>query len=700
MSEKTVWIQYNGDIDEDVKIENIHFLDDQKNSISKTEEIFSKLPDNVTDEDIDTKPNNIIKYSFLLATISDTYDVKIIKKIDKEFMTIDAGDKPADGFENEIVFTENNDPEYSDMNEDLRKAIQAGVIKDFLSNIQNTDILPANLKQYYKKVKYISSGGFGNVQVWQHNKNNTQYAVKQILYVTNELKKSIKNYTMIFNEINILDYLKKTNNGRCRDHLLCFKGAYDDIQNGIFYIATEFHDEITLRDFIKIFNKDEEDNQKDAEDQKKIALLTKVLSQIFVAIQNIHDLNIFHRDLKPANILLCNLGNTKEVCSENPNVKIIDFGLSCLLDNYDEKYKDNICNKNSIRGTNGYIDPILYLYKTKGYEERAKHQIENNSDYIKCDYWALGIIFIEIIQIFKYVRNVMISFVDSGLDLYKYYYNNYTSYYLEKDYFFKQILPISDIFFENAIENVLPFTRIENLLNPLLSERYILVKEDMEILKIVRDYTINKPFDTNTFLNETLITEIQTQNFKQTRLYDNDRVENLVREIYRILLKKGITMDTITAENVYNIQFENADIIQNFKNNLNVIYKKYLISNNIFLLKNIDDIIIKQNLNNINNFVKNNIPKIIGNKHDEEIENLKTFLKKLEDHDIKKDINIPDLQTSIIPTFLKTYYTSNQDVLNIYPWFKPIAEFLTAKPKDNDEDIKKNILIENIKKNL
>lgn len=51
----------------------------------------------------------------------------------------------------------------------------------------------------------------------------------------------------------------------------------------------------------------------------------KFLEQILSGVEYIHKLNFVHRDLKPENLLL----------DENMNIKIVDFGLSNIFQDYE-----------------------------------------------------------------------------------------------------------------------------------------------------------------------------------------------------------------------------------------------------------------------------------------------------------------------------------------------------------------------------
>ena len=78
-----------------------------------------------------------------------------------------------------------------------------------------------------------------------------------------------------------------------------------------------------------------------------------------------HDIGIAHRDLKLENIMLTSL-------DDHPQLKIIDFGLSCQFDpddNSETKFK-------TLVGTPHYLAPEVI---SQNYSE-------------KCDIWALGVV--------------------------------------------------------------------------------------------------------------------------------------------------------------------------------------------------------------------------------------------------------------------------------------------------------------------
>ncbi|MCT4686801.1 serine/threonine-protein kinase [Vallitalea sp.] len=140
-----------------------------------------------------------------------------------------------------------------------------------------------------------------------------------------------------------------------------------------------------------------------------------IFEQIVEGIDAIHKSNIVHRDLKPANIYLL----------KNNSVKILDFGLSKLID------------FTSITSTGAIIGSPLYM---------SPEQITDskNIDY-RSDYYALGVILFEMVS----GKNPY-GEITSREELY---------YKIQKE------PPYSIRYYEPTIEN-----RIDNLLSTLLEK--------------------------------------------------------------------------------------------------------------------------------------------------------------------------------------------------------------------------------------
>lgn len=209
------------------------------------------------------------------------------------------------------------------------------------------------------------------------------------LYALKILKnKYIDNYEdIIKNESNILEKLKKD----CKlNNVLCYN--HYQKKDGKHYIVTEYlEDYIELLDFISDENAE----------LKTDTNYAKIINKLCKGLITIHNNGIAHRDIKPENIM---------INPETLEIKYIDFGLSCDIDNLNS---DN-CKKR-YEGTPMYIDPNLIATTDKNITfDELKYS----------DIWSLGItIFVMLsgrypIHLFnyyddniKYIENLMKTFM-------------------------------------------------------------------------------------------------------------------------------------------------------------------------------------------------------------------------------------------------------------------------------------------------
>ena len=102
-----------------------------------------------------------------------------------------------------------------------------------------------------------------------------------------------------------------------------------------------------------------------------------IFKEIVLGIKHLHSKNIAHRDIKLENILI----------SEENKVKIIDFGLSCILNNKD----DHVLGKKHKVGTRGYNAPEVLQSEKESYNPFLS------------DLWSLGVVlFILVTGCFPY----------------------------------------------------------------------------------------------------------------------------------------------------------------------------------------------------------------------------------------------------------------------------------------------------------
>ena len=196
----------------------------------------------------------------------------------------------------------------------------------------------SNHYNQYQFIRWIKSGGYGQVFLSKHVYTNKEYAIKQI--DTSEF--SNEDLYNISRENLILRSMVHKNVIRCYNSF-----AHENK----FYTVMDFAEGGELTYLLK-------DKGALNEDEAK-----KIFKQIYEAVCYIHSLNIIHRDLKPNNILFLD--------KERTHIVIIDFGISGMSNgNQKEKIK---------AGTTRFLPPEIV-----GGEEFSSSQ--------KLDIWALGVI--------------------------------------------------------------------------------------------------------------------------------------------------------------------------------------------------------------------------------------------------------------------------------------------------------------------
>ena len=202
----------------------------------------------------------------------------------------------------------------------------------------NSSFKSSNHFNQYKFIRWIKSGGYGQVFLSKHVYSKKEYAIKQI-DTTDFSNEDLYN---ISREHLILRSMLHKNVIRCHDSFA---------HNNKFYTVMDFAEGGELTLLLK-------DKGALPEDEAK-----KIFKQIYEAVCYIHSQNIIHRDLKPNNILFLD--------KERTQVVIIDFGISGMANgNQREKIK---------AGTTSFLPPEI----ASG-EEFSSNQ--------KLDIWAMGII--------------------------------------------------------------------------------------------------------------------------------------------------------------------------------------------------------------------------------------------------------------------------------------------------------------------
>jgi len=220
-------------------------------------------------------------------------------------------------------------------------------------------------------VKFLGSGSYGEVFLYQQNKTNNIYAVKMI---DKSRAKNSKNYKYLVSELQILRKLNHPNIAKL------IKVIDNETQIHLL-IVMEYCNGGSLLECLEKFKL--KYNMPFTEEI--VQYLTK---QIVEALVYIHGINIIHRDLKSENIMV-HFDNNYD--KENLNmmkarIKIIDFGFSKVLSSSNGF-------ATSLVGTPIYEDPKI-----------LKAQLNLNNDlknfqYSKeADIWSLGCICFEMIK--------------------------------------------------------------------------------------------------------------------------------------------------------------------------------------------------------------------------------------------------------------------------------------------------------------
>lgn len=221
----------------------------------------------------------------------------------------------------------------------------------------------------------IGEGSYARVYKGYLEENQSEtLAVKEIsLSPPTEDQKALQK--LINNEIKITEKLMHNN-------IVAFKIAAGTKNN--VYIATEYCPEGEL--------------QKSMDKIKGVEKALCCLKQIVEAMDFANSQNIIHRDLKPENILI-----------KKGRIKICDFGLARFVN-----------------------DPMIFAKMTgkKGNYQYMAPEVFNSKEYnSKCDVWAVGLIFYELIykflpwygpnpqKLFKNIKENELKFYDEVISL-------------------------------------------------------------------------------------------------------------------------------------------------------------------------------------------------------------------------------------------------------------------------------------------
>ncbi|ETB62025.1 AGC protein kinase [Plasmodium yoelii 17X] len=206
-----------------------------------------------------------------------------------------------------------------------------------LSNKKKRRVKPDN----FNFLKVIGKGSYGKVLLVKHTQSNKLYAMK-ILRKDNIVSQNQFEHTKV--EKNIL---------KCVSHPFIVKMYYSFQTSKKLYFILEYCPGGELFFHLSKLTKFTEN------------IARFYISEIIMALQYLHKLNIIYRDLKPENVLLDKYGH----------IRLTDFGLSkeCISDNNSAK---------SLCGTPEYLSPEI-IHQT-GHGKSA-------------DWWSLGIMLYEMV---------------------------------------------------------------------------------------------------------------------------------------------------------------------------------------------------------------------------------------------------------------------------------------------------------------
>ena len=196
----------------------------------------------------------------------------------------------------------------------------------------------------YEFIRWIKSGGFGNIYLAKEVDSNKDFAVKEISVknFSNENLYNISRESMILKEMSHINIIK-------------FHRIFT--YNQKFYIIMDFARGGELSSILSSNKPLKEEHAKN------------LFHQIYNAVCYIHSKNIIHRDLKPNNILFLD--------EEKTHIIIIDFGISG---------SSNGNQKELVKaGTQLYLPPEVLT------------GVEFSSS-TKLDIWALGIILYQMVE--------------------------------------------------------------------------------------------------------------------------------------------------------------------------------------------------------------------------------------------------------------------------------------------------------------
>lgn len=209
--------------------------------------------------------------------------------------------------------------------------------KNWQSNLMSS-IGNLIFQNYYEVIENIGEGKFGIVKLCENKTTGMKVAVK--ILTRSKMKEA--EVELLYSELEIMKLVRHPN----------IVSLIDLFENSEYiFIVMDYYKGGDLTNYLK------RHKYKLTEEQ-----VAKLINQIASGIKYLHEYGIVHRDLKPDNIMLSDL-------SDEPNVKIMDFGLSKIM-GVNETAADGF-------GTLSFVAPEVLLRKPYNKE---------------IDIWSIGVI--------------------------------------------------------------------------------------------------------------------------------------------------------------------------------------------------------------------------------------------------------------------------------------------------------------------
>ena len=232
-------------------------------------------------------------------------------------------------------------------------------------------IITGDIAELIKEPKFIQGGSFGKVfkctpiEKFKKLSNLNEVIAIKVINLKNNYNEL---ESLITGEITIMRKMELADSNGSK-YLVKYYGCLIDPENQQVFLLMEYIDGIELFDLMN--------NRGKWMGEINLIQKNKYIEQLALGIKFLHDNGVAHRDLKPENIMI----------TSDDNVKIIDFGLSCLKITEEPigKCQDHFYSLE-------YLDPFI----TK---KRSSDTPLELLDLKNSDWWSFGLIVLEILNI-------------------------------------------------------------------------------------------------------------------------------------------------------------------------------------------------------------------------------------------------------------------------------------------------------------